>query len=153
MPGQASLTANRYYAHPRNAFWPIIQFLIDGSEPVHESLDENAYKARCIQAMGHGVAVWDVLAHCERPGSLDSAIVKGSEVPNDLEALFGRHTELELVICNGKTAARLLERHIPGLPSELNGVRRVTVPSSSPAMASLSLKEKAYAWKIAIDGD
>lgn len=151
MPGQASLRANRYYAHPRNAFWPIIRFLIDGSQPVHEAMDQNAYEMRRTQAITHGIAVWDVLAHCERPGSLDSAIVKGTEVANDLEALSARHPELELVICNGKTAARLLERHVLTRSTTLDTLRRVTVPSSSPAMARLSLRDKAHAWKEAIE--
>jgi len=151
MPGQASLKSGRYYAHPRNGFWPIIRYLIDGSKPSYEALDEKSYRQRCELAMQHGIAIWDVLASCERPGSLDGNIVKGSETGNDLHALHARHPELELIICNGKAAASLLEKLIVKKGSSLDSIRRTTVPSSSPAMASLSLLEKAQAWEVAIN--
>jgi len=150
MPGQASLKSGRYYAHPRNGFWPIIRYLIDGTKPSYEMLDEQSYKQRCEMAMRHGIAIWDVLASCERPGSLDENIVKGSETGNDLNALYARHPELELIICNGKAAERLFEKLIVKEASPLGSIRRTTVPSSSPAMASLSLEEKALAWKDAV---
>lgn len=75
MPGIASLTANRYYAHPRNRFWTILGEWL-GFDP---SLD---YASR-VQALHRaGIAVWDVLAECEREGSLDAAIMRDSEHGN-----------------------------------------------------------------------
>ena len=67
MPGVASLEAQRYYTHPRNAFWPIMGelFGFDASMP---------YRSRLVALRRSGVALWDVLAQCVRPGSLDSDI-------------------------------------------------------------------------------
>ena len=70
MPSRESLARQQYYAHPRNAFWPIITELL-GIESV-----EYADRARGIKELG--VAVWDVLADCIRPGSLDSDIDDGT---------------------------------------------------------------------------
>src|SRR6185436_2053766 len=63
MPGAASLRARQYYAHPHNAFWPIVGSLC-GAVP------DLPYAARCAQLRLHGIALWDVLTRCVRPGSL-----------------------------------------------------------------------------------
>jgi len=78
MPGIASLTAGQYYAHPRNAFWRIMGKLV-GAGP------ENPYDERLRILKKGGIALWDVLDSCVRPGSLDANI--SNETPNDF-AIF-----------------------------------------------------------------
>ena len=67
MPGIASLDAIQYYAHPRNAFWPIIADLF--------SIDINCeYPQRIEQVKQLPVILWDTIKACHREGSLDSNI-------------------------------------------------------------------------------
>jgi len=76
-PSVASLAAQQYYAHPRNAFWPIMGMLLgfDATLPYPE-------RTRALTACG--IALWDVIASCHRPGSRDDAIVGPSVEPNDI---------------------------------------------------------------------
>ncbi len=144
MPGVASLDAHEYYAHPRNAFWPIVQQLF-GTPPAPETYCEK------IKLLKHArIALWDVLAHCKRPGSLDANIDPKSIVCNDFNTFLKMHTQLELIAFNGKAAEKLFRKHV--LP-ELNlstGIELVSLPSSSPAMASLKPQQKALAWRSAL---
>src|SRR5210317_1751806 len=75
LPGARSIAEQQYYAHPQNAFWPIMRelFMIDGD-----------YAARCDQLRENGIALWDVLRSSVRPGSMDADIQLGSAVANDL---------------------------------------------------------------------
>jgi len=82
MPGAESLAQQQYYAHPRNAFWPIMASLYGFAADL-------PYALRLQQLTAHGVALWDVLAYCEREGSLDSAI--RNEQPNDFHRFFAAH--------------------------------------------------------------
>jgi len=93
-----------------------------------------------------------VLARCERPGSLDSAIKRPSEQANPLLEWLTQHPSTLRICFNGKTAAALFRRHVmPELSSSLNHQLECrTLPSTSPAMASLTLSEKAAAWKPAL---
>ena len=79
MPGVASLAAGQYYAHPRNQFWDIMGALFGAGRDL-------SYARRLARLRAAGVALWDVVAECERPGSLDSAIRR--EKPNDLAGLL-----------------------------------------------------------------
>ena len=67
LPGQESLRRRQYYAHPRNAFWAIIERLFEIPAAV-------AYARRVQMLRRSGVALWDVCAAAVRPGSLDGAI-------------------------------------------------------------------------------
>ncbi|MCZ8164420.1 DNA-deoxyinosine glycosylase [Silanimonas sp.] len=140
MPGVASLRAGQYYAHPRNAFWPLMQALF--------AVPSRAPYAERLAALGEaGVALWDVLAECEREGSLDSAIAPASVAVNDITGLLASHVGLRVIALNGGTAARLFDRHVaPALAARLAAMRVLRLPSTSPAHAARSFVEKADAW-------
>ena len=144
MPGEASLAAGQYYAHPQNAFWKVFDALL-GAGP---GLD---YDDRVAILVRSGVAVWDVVRSCEREGSLDSAIVRGSVVVNDFGAFVAAHPQLRLVVCNGATARSFFLRYVA--PHQGEGVARLRVvqaPSTSPAHASMPLRAKIAAWSEAL---
>jgi hypoxanthine-DNA glycosylase len=141
MPGVASLNAQQYYAHPRNSFWPIMAGIVgfDATAP---------YDARVEALTRSGVALWDVLQSCVRPGSLDSAIQAGTRVPNDFAAFFQAHPGIRLVCFNGAEAHQSYTRHV--LPSlNLQEVRYVRLPSTSPAHA-MAFADKLAAWQDAL---
>jgi hypoxanthine-DNA glycosylase len=138
MPGEASLRAGQYYAHPRNAFWPIMGRLC-GAGP------DLAYPQRLERLLAAGIGLWDVLQSCVRAGSLDSAI--RDEVANDLPALFAAYPRIDRVFFNGAKAEAAFCR-LAGtlLPAERPAM--VRLPSTSPAHASLGLEAKCRAWRV-----
>ncbi len=143
MPGEASLAAGRYYAHPRNAFWPLLATLC--------GFDANAtYPERTAALLQHHIAVWDVLQSCERDGSLDSDIDAASQRVNEFAPFLAQHPAITTILCNGGTAHRLFVQHVvPTLPTG-RALRIVPVPSTSPAHASRSLAQKLAAWRTAL---
>lgn len=142
MPGAKSLQLQQYYGHPHNAFWKIMGQLF-GFDAA--SLP---YAERLAALQAHGVALWDVLASCERPGSLDSAIVDASIVANDFAAFFAAHPAIVRVCFNGAKAESVFRRHVaPGLALP-QAVTFVRLPSTSPAHAGMPLAAKAAAWQM-----
>ena len=140
MPGQASLDAAQYYAHPRNAFWPIMGALF-GAWP------ELPYAERLAQLNAAGVALWDVIAACERSGSLDSAIAPGSIEPNDFAGLFRSCPQITHVFFNGTTAETAFRRHVRGRVALPPGLAFTRLPSTSPAHAARGFDAKLAAWQ------
>lgn len=146
MPGEESLRRGQYYAHPRNAFWPIMGALA-GAGP------ELAYAARLQALRDAGITVWDVLGACVRPGSLDSAIDPDSVVVNDFAGFFQAHPTLRRVFFNGSFAETAFRRHVlPTLPADSPGHHAQRLPSTSPAHASLRLEQKLQAWRRILPG-
>ena len=72
MPSVKSLEDAQYYAHPRNAFWPIL-FDIFGETPSRD------YERKKALIRAHHLALWDAAAVCEREGSLDSNMRGGKK--------------------------------------------------------------------------
>lgn len=137
MPSQASLEKGEYYGHPRNAFWPVMAACF--------GFDAAASYADRVSALHQArVAVWDVLQSCRREGSLDAAIEPASEVPNDLVALCREQPTLKHVFLNGRKAEQVWRRHF----EDRVALPATTLPSTSPAMASLDLAAKTKIWRV-----
>lgn len=136
MPSVKSLEDAQYYAHPRNAFWPIL-FEVFGEEATRD------YEAKKALIRSHGLALWDVAGVCEREGSLDSAM-RGVQY-NDFAALYEACPHIHTVLCNGGTAHALF------LKSGFAGGRRVIrMPSTSPAY-TMAYGKKLAAWRAALE--
>lgn len=137
MPSVASLQAQQYYGHPRNAFWKIMAELF-GFDPAIP------YALRVEQLKLEHVAVWDVIAACHRPGSLDSRIDAATVQPNDLLHLFHEQPNLKLLAFNGQAAAKLFKQFIgfQDWPGE-----HIVLPSTSPAHASMTHEQKLQQWR------
>ncbi|WP_425480203.1 DNA-deoxyinosine glycosylase [Xanthomonas cassavae] len=141
MPGNVSLHAAMYYAHPRNRFWPLMQELLG----IYAGL---AYPARLQALADCKVGLWDVIGQCERHGSLDSAIVADSIVVNPLPVLLTTLPQLRLVACNGAAAMQAWRRHVqPLLSAHARAVPVLALPSTSPANAAWSLPRLCAAWQ------
>ncbi|SFU89095.1 DNA-deoxyinosine glycosylase [Pseudoduganella namucuonensis] len=132
-PGAASLAAQQYYAHPRNALWPILSALTG------EDLAGLPYAERLPRLLAQGFGLWDVLGACEREGSLDSAIRKPAA--NDFARLRHLCPLLETVGFNGQTSGKFA----PAFAAA--GYRTLVLPSTSPAHASLTLAQKLDQWR------
>ena len=139
MPGVASLGASRYYAHPANAFWPLMAAVLGVTLP-------QGYAARCAMLRRHRVALWDVVYRCARPGSLDAAIDATSVEANDLRGFLDMHRSISHVFFNGAAAEALFRKHVA---RELSDRHRcyVRLPSSSPAHAAMNFADKLSAWR------
>lgn len=145
MPGVASLQAQQYYAHPRNAFWPIMQALFGIAT-------DWPYTKRVRGLEAHGVALWDVLESCVRTGSLDAAIARSSMRPNDLAGLLMHEPTISSIFFNGQMAETAFRRHVlPQANPTLKALPRRRLPSTSPANASWSFERKLAAWRAIIE--
>lgn len=133
LPGEASLRAQQYYAHPQNQFWRLV------GQAIGEDLAGLGYEARLSRLAARGIALWDVVGEARRLGSLDGAI-RGATA-NQLRGYAATHSRLKAIAFNGKTAARLGRAALGNLPA----LRLIDLPSSSPAY-TLSFAEKAKRW-------
>jgi hypoxanthine-DNA glycosylase len=137
-PGAASLKAAQYYAHPRNAFWPVMAALLG-----EDALAARPYAERLEALRRRRVALWDAVAACRREGSLDTAIEDAE--PSDVAELVARLPALRAIACNGGLAHSQALRALgaPDLPV-------LRLPSTSPAHAGLGLADKIAAWRDAL---
>jgi double-stranded uracil-DNA glycosylase len=135
-PSEESLKQKQYYAHPRNLFWNMIA-AICGTGKVDD------YENRCDFARSEGIAIWDVLKSCDREGSSDGRIRRGFII-NDISG-FVSENSVKTIFFNGKKAAALFKQNVnlailPYQPQLL------ILPSTSPANAALSKRQKLERW-------
>jgi hypoxanthine-DNA glycosylase len=145
MPGVKSLDAEQYYAHPRNAFWFIMEGLFGFNA-------EGPYEERLESLIENRIALWDVLQTCHRPGSLDTSIDEESIVVNDFASFLQRHPGIHAIFFNGGKAEQLYRKYIaPELPEDMRDLFMQRLPSTSPANARLTLEEKTEQWRVVYD--
>jgi TDG/mug DNA glycosylase family protein len=137
-PSVLSLERKEYYGNPKNRFWAMMEelFSVPASLP---------YPERTMLLSEHGVALWDVVASCEREGSADNRI--RNPVPNDIAGFFRAHPTLRLIALNGSTAGRLYHKF-----AEVPGLRSVVLPSTSPAHAAMPFEVKVQRWREGVAG-
>ncbi|HET9335386.1 MAG TPA: DNA-deoxyinosine glycosylase [Sphingomicrobium sp.] len=133
LPGDASLAAQRYYAHPTNQFWRLLGQAID------EKLQPLDYDQRLAVLAKRRIGLWDVVASAARSGSLDQAIRQAEH--NMIERLLHEFPDLRAIGFNGSTASHIGRRLI----GDGHGLTLVDLPSSSAANTR-PFAEKAAAW-------
>ncbi len=133
LPGERSLEASEYYAHPRNAFWGLV------GQAIAVDLPAETYADRLAILRDHGIGLWDSIGSAQRRGSLDSALRDVAPAP--LTQLVATLPELRAVAFNGSRSAQIARPRLRGHPLEL-----IDLPSSSPAFAAMSFAQKASQW-------
>ncbi|MDD2828882.1 MAG: DNA-deoxyinosine glycosylase [Sulfuricurvum sp.] len=131
-PSIASFEQAFYYAHPRNAFWPILEEIFD----VHLETNE-AKKTFCLEK---GIGLWDVIGSCERSNSSDTNLKNC--IPNDFEKLLEEYPNIQVLAFTGKKSHDLFMKFFKNLKIE-----KVLLPSTSPAHAAMKKEEKAKLYK------
>lgn len=142
MPSVASLQKQQYYGHPQNHFWPIIFALLELPLPT-------SYEQKTQAAIDNHIAIWDVLASCEREGSADSAIRNGRV--NDFHSFLPGLPQLRLICFNGTKARDVWKKHVGAITSP--AVEFITLPSSSPIPGRTikTIAHKLDVWKVIKD--
>ena len=135
LPGEASLSQARYYAHPRNQFWLLMSDVVD------RDLTRLDYPDRLEALLAAHVGLWDVVESASRRGSLDAQI--RDHRPNRLIELAAALPMLAAVGFNGGTAARIGHKQL----AARNDLALIDLPSSSPAF-TMSLAEKQLRWRL-----
>ena len=133
LPGDASLSEQRYYAHPTNQFWRLL------GQAIGEELQPLPYEERLQRLAERRIGLWDVIASASRRGSLDQSI--RSAAHNRLEQLRHDFPELRALAFNGSTAAAAGRR----LLGDAGGLTLIELPSSSAANTR-PFAQKAEAW-------
>ncbi len=144
MPGKASLKQAQYYAHSRNAFWPICQAL-------HHSVLPEQWPERYPWLWQLRIGLWDVLAQCHRVSSLDKDISQQGLSLNPLAATVQSLPQLQAIGFNGQKARQLFNQHCVKLePQAFTHLALIDLPSTSPANAMISTAQKQIIWHQAL---
>ncbi|MFY9143627.1 DNA-deoxyinosine glycosylase [Sulfuricurvum sp.] len=135
-PSIASFEQSFYYAHPRNAFWPILEEIFNVPLGTNE-----AKKVFCLEK---GIGLWDVIGSCERSNSSDTNLKNC--IPNDFEKLLDEYPNIRALGFTGKKSHDLFMKYFKGLD-----VEKVLLPSTSPAHAAMKFEEKKEIYKKFLD--
>ncbi len=137
MPSRVSLHNAEYYAHPRNSFWYIMGQLFAAGRDI-------PYQQRLAILKKNRIALWDVVHQCHRKGSLDADINEQSVIANDIATLLNHSPDIHHIFFNGRKAAALFRKFSQQQLSM--PIKCTTLPSTSPAHASMTAEKKLQIW-------
>jgi TDG/mug DNA glycosylase family protein len=145
LPGNRSLRDAQYYAHPRNAFWPIMAHCFGWPSTL-------SYQERLDRLGAQGIGLWDVIEQAHRSGSLDSAIASTGLQANPLAQLITERPALTRLCFNGNMAYQVFHRSVlPNIdPLRWASIQVHQLPSTSPAHAAMAFDQKATLWQKAL---
>jgi hypoxanthine-DNA glycosylase len=135
MPSDTSLLQQEYYAHPQNRFWKILAAITNNTLP-------QEYSEKIQLLKNNSIALWDVVHHAKRRGSMDSAIVE--ESPNDIETFLLHHLNCKTIAFNGKKSEALFDKYFV----RKSHIHYISLPSSSPANAGITFEALCERWKM-----
>lgn len=138
MPGEKSLELQEYYGNKGNSFWKLLFTLFNRPLP-----KEYIEKKQLLEE--NNIALWDVLAYCERTGSLDSNIK--NEKANDFESFYKQYPNIKHVFFSSKNASNFYDKYV-GRKKDL---QYSILPSPSGANASKSFLQKLEEWKAILE--
>lgn len=131
-PSIASFEQAFYYAHPRNAFWPIMESIFG------VTLESN--EAKRLFCLEKGIGLWDVIGSCERSNSSDTNLKNC--IPNDFAKLLHDYPNIQALAFTGKKSHDLFMKYFKNLK-----VEKVLLPSTSPAHAAMKFEAKEEIYK------
>jgi len=137
LPGDLSITQQQYYAHPQNRFWKVLSELYQETE-----LIQSQYHDKIDFLHKKHIALWDVCATANRPGSMDNNITE--VIPNSIPSLLKKNTSIHSIYFNGQKAEKLFNKYF----SKDENLQYRCLPSTSPANAQFSLKKLIDIWQI-----
>jgi hypoxanthine-DNA glycosylase len=138
MPGAISLQKQEYYANKQNQFWKILfKVFANGTVP-------EVFQEKCKVLQQNKIGLWDVLANCERKGSLDIHIKNHME--NDILGLLQAFPKINRILFNGKESQRYFIKKF----GTIEGIVFYVMPSTSPAN-TVKFEEKLKLWRIGLE--
>lgn len=138
MPGEKSLELQEYYGNKGNSFWKLLFTLFD--QPLPATYTE---KKQLLEE--NDIALWDVLAYCERTGSLDSNI--RNEKANDFESFYKKYPSIKHVFFSSKNASKFYDKYV----GRRKDIQYTILPSPSGANASKSFMQKLEEWETIME--
>lgn len=138
MPGPEALRKQQYYGFNGNHFWKIIPGLLAQAAPT-------SYAEKKKLILDNGLALWDVIRTCVRPGALDSSI--RDLVANDIPELLKRYPKIRAIFINGLFAHKTFLKNF----GDQISVPVYVLPSTSPAHAAMSVAQKAEKWAVILN--
>ena len=131
-PSLDSFKYDFYYAHPRNQFWCIL------ADIFHTQAETTEQKTELLRT--YRIGLWDIVASCERENSSDTNLKQCTL--HDIPALLQQYPSITTIAFTGKKAAALYQKKYAHLH-----VKTITLPSPSPAYASMKYVAKREAYE------
>ncbi len=135
-PSVNSLKAKEFYATKTNRFWRVIASVLGCAVPLN-------YSEKKQMLLENHIALTDVVAKCDREGSLDSAIK--NEVPSNaiIENMVEK-SKIKRIVLNGRKAQETFYKFFPG---GVLGCEILCMPSTSSANAAYSFERLLECWR------